>query len=97
MFDIYILNYNLGEHHLTVDVSEYDFHRICDDLKKEFKLYNSYEVIATEPVAYESIYYIVNYHGFLEKIGRRYWNNPDSQPDNYLPLNISCYQKEYGE
>lgn len=69
MDTIFRIVLSLGEHRGLCTVSRYDFFMWLDNLRSEFKIYNTYDVACYDNRVHHSDYFILNYHGHLEKIG----------------------------
>lgn len=62
--DRYYLEWELGFHHLLIEVNKSDFFRVIDDVSSEFtiqKVFHDVEKVES--------YQIENYHGEMQQIG----------------------------
>ena len=69
MIITYSIVLSLGEHRGMCKVSKEDFNAWVNDLKGEFEIYHTCDVVFPGTHMVHSDYYILNYHGHLEKIG----------------------------
>lgn len=69
MDNSYYLVVSLGTHRVHVPVSNTSFFTWIEELKKEFQIYHSCDIKYPNDHMLECEYFILNYHGHLEKIG----------------------------
>lgn len=62
----YFLCWEFGVHHINVETSKKDFHRVIDDMSTEFEIHKIYDNIDCPGAVF---YYIENYYGELTQIG----------------------------